>query len=113
MFKHYVKRTIRKIIAIPLFIIFTFVSLVIKPFSALLRLASLPCSALAVIVAAINFFNSGVLYVTLQFFAVAGLFIAIYLVAPYFPAYVYNTRYNLKKIVSHPIVIRPPVRFTM
>ena len=113
MFKHYVKRTIKKAIAIPLFIFFTLVSLIIRPVSALLRLVSLPFSVLGVGVAAVNFFNNGFYNITFQFLALAGLFAVIYIIAPYFPAFVYNTRYNLKEIVSRPIVIRPPVRFTM
>lgn len=113
MFKHYVKRTIRKMVAIPLFIVFALASLIVKPMSALLRLVSLPCSVLAVVMAAITFFNSGLLSITLQFLLAAGLFTVIYIVVPHFPSFVYSTRYNLKEIVRRPIVVRPPVRFTM
>lgn len=113
MFKHYVKRTIRKMIAIPFFLIFGVISLVVKPVSLLLRLISLPCSIVALAIAGINLFNNGPLNITALSFIICVSSGFVYITMPYFPSFVYTKFKKFKKIVFYPIVIRPPVRFTV
>jgi len=113
MFKYYVKRTIRKIIAIPFFIIFTIVNLIAKPMSAILRFIS-PSVAIATLgIAGITFFNGGDLFITILSIILSILFTSLYIISPHMPTFVNNKYIKLKKIVFYPIVIRPPVRFTV
>jgi len=113
MFKHYVKRIIRKITVIPFFIIFAIVNLIAKPISASLRFISPFAAIAAFAIAGITFLNSGGLFITILFIILSILFVSVYIISPYIPAFVKNTYIKLKKIVFYPIVIRPPVRFTM
>ena len=113
MFKHYVKRTIRKIFAIPLFLVLFIVKLVIKPLTAILRIISLPLSVIAAGMAAITYFNNGSLTIIIQMLLLAGIFTGTYIVAPYLSSFVLSKYYKTKETVLRPIVIRPPVRFTI
>lgn len=113
MFKHYIKRTVRKIIAIPFYFIFSIANLIVKPVSVLLRLISLPGAMVTLLIAGINYFNSGILNITLQFIIMAILSGVTYIFAPYLPSFTHNKYNRLKNIVFYPIVIKPPVRFTM
>lgn len=113
MFTHYVKRTIKKIISLPLWLIFNLIYLIVKPLSKALRLLSFPGTILAVIVASVVFFNEGFTILTVQILIAALVMALIYAVAPYIPYWVYNAKYVLKQLALRPIVIRPPVRYTV
>lgn len=112
MLKHYIKRTIKKIFAMPLWIIFNVIHLIAKPLAKLLRFVAFPGAIIAVVVAAINFFNEGLSLATTQVLVFALAMAIGYAVAPYLASAVYGIKTALKRAALRPIVVRPPVRFT-
>ena len=113
MFKHYVKRAVKKVVVLPFFIILFIVRLIIKPLSALIHFISIPLSIITTGIAAIIYFNNGALNVIVQTLLLSGIFIGIYLITLKISSFTYRTYNKLYAIVSRPIVIKPPVRFTL
>lgn len=112
MLKHYIRRTIKKIFALPLWIIFNVIHIIAKPLARLLRLVAFPGTILGVVVAAINYFNEGFSLLTTKVLIFALAMAIGYAVAPYLASAVYSIKTALKRAALRPIVVRPPVRFT-
>ena len=111
MFKHYAKRTIKKLFAIPLWIAFIIISLIAKPTAFILRLFSVPYAIVALADAVMKYMQSGINITIAQPLLIVLAMVIIFVVAPHIANWTRNIKFKLKNVALRPIVVRPKVRY--
>ena len=111
MFKFYLKKTIKKMLALILWPVFFVLSLFAKPMFFLLRLMSVP-GILMSVGGIYQCITAGTHEMIFQYAAIAVISIIMLFAAPKIAEWIIDTKYDLKETALFPIVVRAKYKFT-
>ena len=110
MFKFYMKRTIKKLLAFPLWLVFILLDLIAKPLSLVARIFSLPVALLSAVGIYMSY-NAGMNGMMMQYGLTAVIAVVLFFAAPHIASWIYYTKHDLKETALFPIVVRPKIRY--